>query len=341
MLCAAWPQIEGNLPSTRRTAELFLEGFHGNYGALTRPNWISRWTSLAEAHCHVAASSVKNGARDRAVEALLCALTAFEVARRLTDDDDAQSADVIAKVDASIQSFASLVQKVERVLIAGCNQPELHSYFLPAGNPGLCAPAVICISSEEEAEATLLARLLPVVRGRSMSILVISHSSISNDWQGQSELTLSCCLDYLSARPDVDAARIGVYGEGWSAVLATNFVLSDRRIAAAVCDGGLWHWARTQAVIDWTTNTTGVMDENVPSKCRSFLARQMKCPVLVVAGGRGIVSVPEAIKLEADCAAAGTDLELAMPRLTQTAVGEFENFVAADECIFEWLDRKL
>ncbi|MEY9981508.1 pimeloyl-ACP methyl ester carboxylesterase [Bradyrhizobium yuanmingense] len=341
MLCAAWPQIEGSLASTRRVAELFLEGFHGNYGALTRPSWIARWTGLAENHCVVAASNVQGGASEQAIEAWLCALTAFEVARRLADDSVPENANVSAKVDASMQTFTPLLHELERVRIVGCEQGEFHSYYLSAARPGLCAPAVICISNEDETEATLLARLLPVVIGRSTSILVVAHSSISNDWPGQSELILSCCFDYLSARPDVDATRIGVYGEGWSAVLATNFALAERRVAAAVCDGGLWNWARTQAFNDWMMNATSAIDESTLSRRRSRLARQLKCPVLVVAGGRGMVSVPEAIKLEADCAEAGVDLELAMPRMTRTSVGEFENFVAADECIFEWLGRKL
>lgn len=74
---------------------------------------------------------------------------------------------------------------------------------------------------------------------------------------------------------------------------------------------------------------------------RSRLVRQLKCPVLVVAGGRGILGVSEAIKLRADCMAARIDLELAMPRMIRIDAGEVENFVVADDCVFGWLERKL
>lgn len=341
MLCTGWPQVTGNLASTRRSAEQFLDGSHGIFGALSRKNWFARWTSIGDAHCLVGRSNIENGAFEEATEAWLCALTAFEVAKRLADGADSQSADVSAKVEASIQRFGSLEPKVERIQIAYCDQAKLHAYYLPAGAPDVSAPAVICISAEEETEATLLSRLLPAVIGRRMSVLVVSHDDVSNRWRGQAELFLSCCLDYLSARPDIDATRIGIYGEGLSAGLATDFAIFDRRVAAAVCDGGLWNWARTHASVGWMTKTADVLDENVVSMRRSQLVRQLKCPVLVVAGGRGIVSVPEAIKLEADCTAARIDLELAMPRTIQTQVGEFENFIASDEYIFGWLDRKL
>ncbi|MCK1727130.1 hypothetical protein [Bradyrhizobium sp. 142] len=148
---------------------------------------------------------------------------------------------------------------------------------------------------------------------------------------------LSSCLDYLCAQQEVDASRIGIYGEGLSAALATDSALADRRIAAAVCDGGLWTWARTQASISWMTETSHLPDGHLASAHRSRLARRLKCPILVVAGGRSIVSIPEAIKLESDCRAARIDLKLLMPRLASISDGEFENFAACDEVIFAWL----
>ncbi len=158
----------------------------------------------------------RKGSSGEATEAWLCALTAFEVARRLADEDDPQSGDVSVKIEAGIQRFGSLEQKVERVQIACCDQSEFLAYYVPAGDPDLCAPAVICISREEETGATLLGRLFI---GRGTSVLVVSHDDVSNHWRGQSETLLSCCLDYLSGRPEVDATRIGVYGKGLSAAL--------------------------------------------------------------------------------------------------------------------------
>lgn len=341
---AACPQVRGDLASTRRDAAVFLDNLPvaAIYGAMGRQDFVARWTKIGDAHCHLADLNIKKGAVDEATEAWLCALTSFEVARRLIDEDDPQSGDVSAKVEAGVRRFGlSLEQKVERIQIACSDQAELPAHYLPAASPGSCAPAVICISREQETGAMLFGRLLPVMIGRGMSVLVVSHDDVLNHSPGQSEALLSRCLDYLSLRPDTDATRIGIYGDGLSAVLATDFAASDRRVAAAVCDGGLWNWARILASVGWLTRAADVADEEMVPARRSRWVRQLRCPVLVVAGGRGIVSVSEAIKLQADCRAARIDLELTIPRMTGTPVGEIENFVSSDDCIFGWLEHKL
>ncbi|MGY4353065.1 dienelactone hydrolase [Bradyrhizobium sp. GM7.3] len=148
-------------------------------------------------------------------------------------------------------------------------------------------------------------------------------------------------MDYLSVQHEVDDTRIGVYGEGLSAVLATEFAVSDRRVAAAVCDGGLWNWARTLASVNWLATNQDLMEEGAASARRLRLVRQLRCPVLVVAGGRGIVSVSEATTLQADCAAARIDLELLVSRMARAPTGDIENFVSSDDFIFGWMQDKL
>lgn len=340
MVCATWPHARGDLESTRRGAATFLDNLGSINGATSRQNLVRRWINIGNAHCFVGDLEIEKGACDEAVEGWLCALTAFGVARHLVDDDDAH-ANVSAKVDRVLQRIGSLEHKIERVQVACGEDAELPAYYLPSGRPDLHGPAVICISSEEESGALLLGRLLPVLVGRDISVLLISYSDISSQWRDQANSMLSCCLDYLAARPNVDASRIGVYGEGLSAVLATDFALCDRRIGAAVCDGGLWHWARTLAAVGWISGNADVMDEESLSARRSRLVRQLRCPALVVAGGRGAVSESEAVKLQVDCEMARIDLELAIPRIALTSLGEIENFVASDDGIFGWLEHKL
>ncbi|MFB6465047.1 alpha/beta hydrolase family protein [Bradyrhizobium tunisiense] len=338
---AVWPQVGGDLSSARRHAASFLDNLpvEKDYIAIGRQDWIAKWTTIGDHHCLLGESSIKNGAFDEATEAWLCALTAFEVARRLVDEDDTRRADLSTKVVMGIQRLkSSLLRQIEQVKIAPCDLAELLAYYLPAGDSDAPAPAIICISMENETGATLLGRLLPVVVGRGMSVLVISHDDISHQSSSQSAALLSCCLDYLLARPDVDGTRIGVFGEGLSAALATDLAASDRSVAAAVCDGGLWNWVRTRAGIRWITRAVdGAVEHDAISACRA----QLTCPALVVAGGRGIVSLSEAIQLQADCIAAGADLDLAVPRIIRCSGGEIENFITSDDSIFGWLEHKL
>ncbi|WFU39847.1 hypothetical protein QA640_36835 [Bradyrhizobium sp. CB82] len=338
---AAWPQVRGDLLSTRWGAAAFLNNLETACTTISRTEWVIRWLNIGDAHCVLGDTNIEKGYFDEVAEDWLCALTAFEVARRLACEDASKIESVSAKINTVIQKLGKLGPKVERVQIKCCDQFEISAHYLPARDRSSAAPAIICISTEGETATTLLGRLLPVVMHRGMSILVVAHDDLSDTGRSLSDMFLSCCVDYLSTRSDVDAARIGVYGDGLSAALATDLAAFDSRVAAAVCDGGLWNWARTLASVDWLTGTADVQDERVISARRLRLLRQLRCPVLVVAGGRGIISAAEAMKLLGDGAAAPIDLQLAIPRMLTIDGEEFENFVTADDRIFGWLEHKL
>ncbi|MFB6421554.1 alpha/beta hydrolase family protein [Bradyrhizobium tunisiense] len=336
--------VRGDLASARQSASAFLDSLPkaDDCAQTVRQSWVDTWTMAGEAYCRVADLHQNKKEFDKATEAWLCALTALEVARRLVPDDDTRSADVSAKVEAGLQRIGlSSGHEVESVQIACGDLGDVLASYLPARAPNSRAPAVICVSSEGETGATLLGRLLPVIIGRGMSVLVVSHGDVADRARGESEIVLAYCLDYLSARTDVDSSWIGVYGDGLSAALATDFAAYDRRIAAAVCDGGVWKWTRSLSSIGWMTPAADGSDNDAMS-AHPRLARRLNCPVLVVAGGRGVVSVVEAIKLQAVCMAARIDVDLVMPQLIQGGQGEeVDNFVTSDERIFRWLEQKL
>ena len=145
-------------------------------------------------------------------------------------------------------------------------------------------------------------------------------------------------LDYLEVRPDVDPHRIAVYGEGAGASHASRLALSDRRIAAAVCDGWLLGprrfarhrsldnrcraggplttarrgnsdgASRIHARFSWWSGAARWCGNRTPSNCKPAIGRPG--PLL----GRH-----------------------AEPRSAQP-LGEVENFVAVDDFVLEWLD---
>ncbi|MCK1603964.1 hypothetical protein IVB02_21630 [Bradyrhizobium sp. 166] len=332
------PRVIDDLASTRRAAATFLEDFGAPDSASGHSDWAAKWTKIGDAHDLLGDANINKGQTDDAERAWLCALTSFELAKRLAREDAAECEKATAKIEATARKVGALGQKIERVPVKCYDQSEILTYYLSAAGRSK-APAVICISTEEETATTLLGRLLPVLVDRGISVLVVAHEDIS-DSSDHSDMALSCCLDYLSVRSDVDARRIGVYGDGLSAALATQLALSDRRVAAAVCDGGLWNLARMLASTQWLAGTADVSHEDVVSACRSRMIQRFKCPVLVVASSRGIVSLPEASKLLSHASPAPIDLQLAMPQ-TITHLEEIEDFVTFDERIFGWLEHKL
>lgn len=343
MKCAAGRQVRGDLASTRRSAALFLSypTVSGREGGIERRS-ITEWIEIGDANSLLADCHLREGGLEEAAEAQLCALTAFEVARRLIGEDNALWGGISARIEACIERVGLCgAQRAEPVQISCADQVNLSACYLPAGRSDIPTPAVICVCSEQDTPQALLGRILPVVLSRGISLLVVSHEDLAECSRGSSQAMLSSCLDYLSHRSDVDSERVAIYGDGLSAALATDFAASDNRVAAAVCDGGLWHAARALASVGWMTKAAGAVGEIVIAATRLRQARQLRCPVLVVAGGRGIVSVSEASQLQAGCAGARIQLELIVPQTTSTAMGEIEDFVSCDETIFSWLQQKL
>ncbi|MDF0498666.1 hypothetical protein [Bradyrhizobium yuanmingense] len=334
-----WPRLTDDLASTRHSAAAFLDNWDGSRTA-AGTEWLSRWIAIGDAHGMLGTAKGREGKVDEAATAWLCALTAFEIAKRLAREHAVQGEDVSAKIGSAMETFGSLKQRIERVQIECYDQSVIDAHYLPS-DASSRAPAIICISAEDETSKTLLGRLLPAAAHRGMSVLAITYDDVSDNRRGHSNEILSCCLDFLSARDDVDATRIGVYGEGMAAALATDLAAFDSRVAAAVCDGGLWNWARTLAAVEWVAGVPNTRNDEVIAARRLRLLRRLKCPVLVVAGGRGIVSASEAIELQNASAAARTDLQLIISPSTMTDAGEVENFVICDDRIFGWLEQRL
>jgi hypothetical protein len=83
--------------------------------------------------------------------------------------------------------------------------------------------------------------------GRGISVLLVETSEViasltraevSQD--SPLDKSLGPIADHLISRSDVDASRIAAYGDGVASIYATRIAVEDCRIAAAVCDGGLW-----------------------------------------------------------------------------------------------------
>lgn len=336
---ATWPGLRNDLGSTRRSAAAFLKSMDGSQ-TIGGTEWFSRWIEIGETHGMLGNAKGREGKVDEAAKAWLCALTAFEIAKRVAREQAGQHEYVSAKIGSAIETFGSLKQRIERVQIECYDHPAIEAHYSPSDGSSRAA-AIICISAEDETSTTLLGRLLPAAAHRGMSVLAVTYDDVCDNRGGHSNQILSCCLDYLTTRDEIDATRIGVYGDGMAAAMATDFAVSDRRIAAAVCDGGLWNWARTMAAVEWVAGVADRPNDEVIAARRSRLLRRLKCPVLVVAGGRGIVSASEAIELKNACAAARLDMQLIISPNTMTDAGEIDNFVICDDRIFGWLQRRL
>ena len=302
--------------------------------------WISDWLRVADDYRTLAQSARDTGSAQTAREAWLCSLTALEVVRSLSSPGDAESAGLADEVGISLRGFeAEAGLAIERVKIDCFDQGALAGFFLPA----LCrpsAPVVICVSDEDITLSSMMSRLLPASLCGSMSLLFVDAGNSTVHRSFKPEHRLQCWLDYLEARPDIDPQRIAIYGEGESAGHASRLAFSDRRIAAAVCDGGLVTPRMRRASLRWMAGLGQAAPDEVTTD--SLLpSRRPPCPLLMVVGSRSMMWEQDALDLQAGYRQAGADCSVVVPNNVAHPLGEVENFIAVDNFVFGWLGSKL
>ncbi|WP_371746182.1 alpha/beta hydrolase [Bradyrhizobium sp. CCBAU 53351] len=303
--------------------------------------WVSDWLRVADDYRTFAKFAGEDGTIPTAREAWLCALTALEVVRSVSCPGDVEAADFANEVDISLKGLADDAgPAIERVTLEGFDEAPLTGFFVPALCRTSSAPAVICVGDEDITLGSMMIRLLPASLRHNISLLLVDarHSSARRPFKP--EQMLQCWLDYLQGRADVDPQRIAIYGEGAGAGHASRLARADRRLAAAVCDGGLLSPVMCRASLRWMTDVEqAALDASVPV---SMMApRQLPCPLLMVVGSRSMMLEQDALELQSAYRQAGADCSVVVPSRIPHPLGEVENFVAVDDFIFEWLDSKL
>lgn len=303
--------------------------------------WISDWLRVADDYRTLAQSARGARAAQIAGEAWLCSLTALEVVRSLCHPGDVESADLADEVGTGLRGLETEAGlPIERVKIDCFDQGALSGFFLPALRHGSATPALICVSDDDATLGSMISRLLPVALCGTLSLLFVDSGNSTVHRSFKPEHRLQFWLDYLEARPDVDPERIGIYGEGAGAAHASRLALSDRRIAAAVCDGGLVSPVMCQASLRWMTGFGRSVPDG-PSREAVLPQRRVPCPLLMVVGSRSMVWEQDALELQADYRRIGADCSVVVPNNVPHPLGEVENFVAVDDFIVEWLASKL
>ena len=347
MDCEYWPHgfsdvAGGSLARLRKRASAFFEGLSVTdlVRETQRKSWISDWTRVGDDYLMLAESARGAGPDHVVGESYLCALTAFEVARSLSYSEDPASIVLADKIGLSLSKLEDCFTKpIDRAEIDCFDQGPLEGLFLPATCDESSAPAIICVGDEDVTLSSMLSRLFPAALCRRVSLLLIDGRNASAFRSSKPEHALGCWLDYLDGRPDVDSSRIAVYGEGAGASHASRLASSDRRIAAAVCDGGLWASHRRQASVRWIA---GVWHEADKSPIRPLrISRTIPCPILMVVGSRSMVREEDALELQAGYRQSGAHCSIVVPNAIQNPLGEVENFIAVDDFVFDWFDDKL
>ena len=121
-------------------------------------------------------------------------------------------------------------------------------------------------------------------------------------WPNDFERCIPAVLDFLQTRPEIDSARIGIIGRSTGGYYAPLAAAIDSRIKAAVSWGAMYH-LRNLASVPAVTRDGFVFvsgSKSVDEAVRFFecinlegQASKIRCPLLVVHGGRDTITPME------------------------------------------------
>ncbi|OBJ42518.1 hypothetical protein A5630_20620 [Mycolicibacterium mucogenicum] len=165
----------------------------------------------------------------------------------------------------------------------------------------------------------------------------------------ESENLYTAMLDHLAAHPRVDADRIGMVGVSFGAHWAARITARDKRIRAAVCNGGLYRrsfkpsatFGKPAIILESLRNTTGAssligLGRRLHALSLEAHYADITVPLLVINGDTDtLVSAQDSV----DLADAVPNAELILyPNDDHCAMGHYSEWLATS---VDWLQRHL
>jgi hypothetical protein len=257
-----------------------------------KESWSREWKRTADVNYERAKRALNDGHLLTAKSNWLRAISYYLAAAA---DFDSFDKDIIAGLLQSIRACAHsylehLIPGGEVVEIPWLDDYVLEGYFLPAQDTRDRSAVVICIGEPGHRKEEFLYKTARYARDRGMSLLAVDLLGPDGgrhfaEVVGRPDLetAVSSVLDYLLTRNDVDETRIAILGDGGGSSFVARGIAMDQRLAAAVCDGGVWDLLER----NFLSRRLSSGDAVVTSGSARSLAQTLKCPVLVTVGENG------------------------------------------------------
>lgn len=211
-------------------------------------SWVTQWNALGDRVAKIARDAAAKGHSVSARDAYLRASAYY--AAVLDNVDGVENAEAAldtafkahrACFDEYIALLDTPVTKVE-IAYEGSTMP---GYFFTASADGTRRPTVILTNGSDGVVTSLLG-LVNAARERGYNALIYDGPGQQSmlfdhgvpfrpDW----EAVITPIVDFLTARTDVDADRIALYGWSQAGYWVPRAVAFEHRIAAAVADPGV------------------------------------------------------------------------------------------------------
>src|SRR4051794_21558997 len=310
-------------------------------------SWHREWKRLAQANRQRAEAAFAEGHRATAQRNWLRALNYYGAAAMPLDQaDERRWVAVLAMQECARRYLTARAPAGEVVTIPWVEDHSLQGYFLPASAGGR-APAVICIGEPGHRKEEFLFKLAPHARERGLSMLALDLLGDQRDdytdmllQRHDLEGSIASVMDYLEQRRDVDFDRVAIVADGWGSSFVARAVLQEPRLAAAVCDGGLWDLhERAFFASRFAMSDVSI----VPVPHSPLMASSVDFPVLITLGEDGWLKADRARQIVQKSRLGSSDIVLKVFTAAETGAAQAhaDNPSLANEYIFDWLETRL
>jgi len=312
-----------------------------------KESWPREWKRTADVNYERAKRALNDGHLLTAKSNWLRAISYYLAAATDFDSPDEDIEGLLQSIRKCARSYLEhLIPGGEVVQIPWLDDYSLEGYFLPSQNIRDRSAVVICIGEPGHRKEEFLYKTARYARDRGMSLLAVDLLGPDGglhfrELVGRPDLetAVGSVLDYLLTRKDVDETRIAILGDGGGSSFVARGIAMDQRLAAAVCDGGVWDLLERNFLRRRVSSGAAV---STPGSEHS-LAQSLKCPVLVTVGENGWLEADRVFDLVNQLRTDRQDVSLKIFPGSETAScqGHIDNPSLANEFIFDWIADRL
>jgi dienelactone hydrolase len=315
-------------------------------------SWYREWKKIADTSKERGEAAFRRGHTQTALANWLRATNYYRTAQVFLVADDIRHAGALAEMRWCSRRYLQLATDGGEVVeTPGGDGEGPQGYFIPAPAESRPSPVVICFGGPDHFKEEYLHSLPRYAQDRGLSLLLIDLPGTQRDVRSghapcryEIETAVSCWVDYLEEREDIDRQRIAIVGIGLGASLATRAASLDDRFAAAVCDGGIWDLHERAFVADRMSGRTSCsVARDLDKFCRGSIAQNIRCPILVTIGERDWLDAGHVTRCCQALREGGLDIDLRIFSATETAAApaHIDNPTIGNEFIFDWLSDRL
>jgi dienelactone hydrolase len=316
-------------------------------------SWHREWKKLADTCKSRGDRAFQQGNTNTAQGNWLRASNYYRTAEQFLKIDDRRRGHILERMQICSHLYLSrLVPKGEIIQIPGPDGSLMHGYFLRAPGSAPQTPVVICIGGPDHLKEEHLYKMPRHAHARKLSLLVVDLPGQGVCRRGDNvpgsndiETSISCWVDYLASRSDVDVERIAIFGDSLGASFASRAAGLDHRLSAAVCDGGIWDLHERAFLLKRIPagNNQESIEDQVSKLWGHSIAKRIRCPILVTLGECDWLETNYAAEFYGYLKEAGIDISLKIFLAAETAAShaQIDNPTIGNEFIFDWIAARL